>query len=102
MERTSSSRSGAKKVMSDFERTYAQFQEVGEEFKWTDKMLSENQIHRITDEFYDSEVYKREGKASNGTAPWIIVFTKDRFNQAPNAGWNELNFRLFQSMWELK
>ena len=62
-------------------------------------MLYDSKIFRVTDELYDTEVYQKEG---DSPFPWVIVFTKDRFNKEFNHAWNQLNQVLFQSMWELK
>ena len=90
---------GRKQQLSEFDIAYADW--IGEdgEFIWSDVMLEKSGIHKITNDIYDDEIYER---LDGNKAHWIIIFTKDRFNLRPEMGWNELNQRLFQAMWELK
>jgi len=86
-------------VLSQFDIAYADYIDEYGEFKWSDKLLEEIGVFKITDEIYDDKIYER---LDGNKAHWIIVFTKDRFNQRPEQGWLELNQRLYQAMWELK
>ena len=63
-------------------------------------MLNDNKIHRVTNELYDTQVY--EGRSEGNKIPWIIIFLKDRFNSANDGNNDELNRRVFESMWQIK
>ena len=86
------SSSNTRQKVSEFERAYLAYATDVDDFRWSDKMLYDSQIFRITDELYDTEVYQKEG---DSPFPWIVVFTKDRFNKEHNQSWNRLNGHLF-------
>ena len=66
-----------------FEQSSFVDKETGERvFRWSDKMLKNGLVHRLTYDFYDKEIDLIEGETSESKTgrPWLIVFIRDRFN----------------------